>query len=292
VATTIEHVRFVEGGHWTNKRALELTDTAARECLVDAGLQPDDVDLLINTGLYRDRILGEPALASLVQEDVGINPEDPHSDGHGSFSFDVANGACGVLTAIQIADRFLQAGTIETALIVTSDADPGHHLAPSFPFRPAGGAVLCRRDDTASGMGEVHWTTRAEDGHAWRATVGYEETHNRLRFEISEGFAEVAGVAAAQVTNATLRAAGLVPHDLAVVVASPAHPAFIETYAARSGIDVERIITSENEQLHTVSFVAALRRADESGLLTRNGIALFVCAGSGITAGAALYRSG
>jgi hypothetical protein len=41
-----------------------------------------------------------------------------------------------------------------------------------------------------------------------------------------------------------------------------------------------------------VSFVAALQLAHDSGLLTRNGTALFVCAGSGITAGAALYRSG
>jgi hypothetical protein len=42
---------------------------------------------------------------------------------------------------------------------------------------------------------------------------------------------------------------------------------------------------------HTVAFVGALHRAHEEGLLTRNGTALLVCAGSGITAGAALYRT-
>jgi len=292
VATTIEGVHVVEGGHWRNKGALQLADSAARECLVHAGIRPNDVDLLINTGLYRDRILGEPALASLVQEDVGINPEDPHPGGHGSFSFDVANGACGVLTAIQIVDRFLQAGSISTALIVASDADPGHHLAPSFPFRAAGGAVLCQRDDTDRGIGDVRWTTCADNGHGLRATVGREGSHNRLRIETGEGFAEAAGADAAKVAAESLGAAGLVPDDLAVVVASPAHPAFIETFATRSGIDVERVVTSKDEQLHTVSFVAALQWARENGLLTRNGVALFACAGSGITAGAALYRSG
>jgi hypothetical protein len=48
--------------------------------------------------IYRDRNLGEPALAALIQDDISANPEDPHKNAHGTFSFDVANGTCGVLT--------------------------------------------------------------------------------------------------------------------------------------------------------------------------------------------------
>ena len=92
------------------KSALRLADAAAHGCLTDAAVLPADVDLLLNVGLYRDRNLGEPALAALIQEDVQINPEDPSPGGHGSFSFDVANGACGVLSAMQVADRFLRCG--------------------------------------------------------------------------------------------------------------------------------------------------------------------------------------
>jgi 3-oxoacyl-[acyl-carrier-protein] synthase-3 len=291
VATRIERVRFVAGNHHAHKSALRLADEAARRCLDDAGVLPTDVDLLVNTGLYRDRNLGEPALASLVQEDVGINPEDPHPVGHGSFSFDVANGACGVLTAMQIADRFLQAGTIERALIVASDADPGHHLAPSFPFRPAGGALLCVHDDTQQGLGEFRWTTSADDGRAWRATLRSEGSHNRLRIEMGATFCDEAGMAAAKAAGEALAVAGLTPADLAVVVASPGNPAFARSFTSHSGIDPDRVIVSGDEALHTASFLDALDYAQKNSLLPRNSTALFVCAGSGITAGAAVYRT-
>ena len=291
MATTIERVRYAEGDHHMRKSALRLADAAAHGCLTDAAVLPADVDLLLNVGLYRDRNLGEPALAALIQEDVQINPEDPSPGGHGSFSFDVANGACGVLTAMQVADRFLRAGTIDRALIVASDADPGHHLAPSFPFRPAGGALLCVHDASPHGLGEVCWTTSADDGQAWRATLGPEGGHNRLRIEIGTTFCDDAGLAAAKVVGEALAAAGLAPGDLSVVVASPAYPAFVRSLAMHSGIDPDRVIVSRDEDLHTASFLCALDSAHESGLLTRNGNAVFVSAGSGITAAAAVYRT-
>jgi len=74
---------------------------------------PSDLDLLINAGIYCDRNLGEPALAAIIQDDIGANPEDPHSHAHGTFSFDIANGVCGVLTALQIADGLLRSRTYD-----------------------------------------------------------------------------------------------------------------------------------------------------------------------------------
>jgi 3-oxoacyl-[acyl-carrier-protein] synthase-3 len=79
----------------------------------------------------------------LIQEDIGANPWDPHAGGHGTFSFDVANGSCGKLTGLQIADGFLRAGTIRHAPIVASDARPARRLAPDFPFGAAGAVIVC-----------------------------------------------------------------------------------------------------------------------------------------------------
>ncbi len=58
----------------------------------------------------------------------------------------------GVLTALQIADGFLSAGTIRHAVIVASDADPGHGLAPGFPYDPVGAALVCGWDSGESGL--------------------------------------------------------------------------------------------------------------------------------------------
>ena len=101
MATIIESVGAVRRPRLLRKRgARRLADAAARRALHRAGLVAGDIDLLLNAGLYHDRNLGEPALAALIQEDIGANPEDPHAGGHGTFSFDVANGACGVLTNV------------------------------------------------------------------------------------------------------------------------------------------------------------------------------------------------
>src|SRR5450755_3014038 len=59
-------------GHgWRKVTARRLADTAARTCLARAGKEASDVDMLINAGVYREDSMGEPALATLIQEDIG-----------------------------------------------------------------------------------------------------------------------------------------------------------------------------------------------------------------------------
>ena len=58
--------------------------------------------MLINAGIYREDNMGEPALAALIQEDIGANRGQPPIGGHGTFSFDLINGTCGVINAIQL----------------------------------------------------------------------------------------------------------------------------------------------------------------------------------------------
>ena len=91
--------------------ALELADLAARSCLERADRTAEELDLLINAGVFHDRILSEPAFASLIQEDIGANLGHPAAAGHGTFSFDVYNGACGLLTGIHLIHGMLESGT-------------------------------------------------------------------------------------------------------------------------------------------------------------------------------------
>ena len=79
MGTVIEQLDVTRGGWRTRHSALRLGVLAAKACLRQAGRDPDEVDLLINAGIYRDRNLAEPALAALIQADVGAHPEDPHS---------------------------------------------------------------------------------------------------------------------------------------------------------------------------------------------------------------------
>ena len=155
MGTVIDRLDVTRGGWRGRHSALHLAVAAAKACLQGAGRDADDVDLLVNAGISRDQTLGDPALAALIQEDVGANPEDPHDDTHGTFSFDITNGTCGVLSALQIVDGFLRSRTIDRALVVASDADPGRGMSEHFPFSPAGAAMLCDWTDDDYGLSRV-----------------------------------------------------------------------------------------------------------------------------------------
>jgi len=288
MGTVIERLDISRGGWHTRHSALHLAVAAAKTCLQGAGREPGDVDLLINTGVYRDKNLAEPALAALIQEDLGANPEDPHGDAHGTFSFDIANGTCGVLTALQIIDGFLRSHTIDCALVVASDADPGRGMSEHFPFSPVGAALLCDWSDDDSGLARVHWVNIPDDGESFRATVGLEDSHNVLRFSGSAGLDEQFAAAGAQVAHSCLEEASLGISDVDVIVAAPARHGYRAALAAKLAVPVERIVVADDESMHTASLVAALRGAAED--LSPGARVLLIAASAGVTAGAALYR--
>ncbi len=286
MATTLEHPAVVSGGLRTRTSARKLADRASLAAISAAGICPDDVDLLLNAGLYRDRNLGEPALAALIQEDVGSSPEDPHPGAHGTFSFDVANGGCGVLSALQIADGFLRAGTIDRALIVASDADPGHGMAPSFPFAATGAAVVCRWDDGSAGIVGFRWERSTDD--TFRAQVGFDGRRNVLSIAADPEFDDKAAVVAAKAAASLLADNDLRTSDVDVVIANPLTPGFLHSLSSHLGCPTELLVTIDgSEGVHTAGPLVALAAADERRMRAGSRV-LFVSAGAGIVAGAAL----
>src|SRR6266480_3759173 len=151
MGTRIEAASALTSHGLRKPTALRLADAAARTCLAHAGRPPGDVDMLINAGIYREDNMGEPALAALIQEDIGANLGQPPIGGHGTFSFDLANGTCGVINAIQLEAGLLRSGVIRLGAIVTSDVDPNLKDPGSAPFRPTGGAMLLGRDESIAG---------------------------------------------------------------------------------------------------------------------------------------------
>ena len=295
MATVVESVAAVEARGRRRRSALKLTDTAAELAIERAGLAAGDIDLLVNAGLYHDRILGEPALAALIQEDIGANPEDPHPGGHGTFSFDVANGSCGMLTGMQIADGFLRAGTVRHALVVASDADPGRRLAPGFPYAPAAAAVVCGWREGPAGIAAFRFAgpgRTGDDGtdEGLRATVTFERRRNTLSIEESPGFDAAAGALAGEVATALLAEAGVDAGDLDLIVANPLTTAFLDALAAALGLPPERVGTAlDGRRVHTAGLGLALDAATPGGRLDGR-TALLVSAGAGPMAGAALVR--
>ena len=289
MGTLIDQVTIAHGGWRGRHSALRLAVRASKDCLQEAGREPHDVDLLINSGIYRDRNLGEPALAAMIQQDIGANPENPHADTHGTFSFDISNGTCGLLTALQIVDGFLKSHAVDCALVVASDADPGRGMSEHFPYSPVGAALLCDWTDENCGLGPISWVNAADDGESYNATVGLVDGRNTLRFSASCTIDEQFAAAASHAVEKCLRASSLQLADIDVIVAAPARPLYRADIAKRLGVLEEEIVIAGDANTHTASLAAAF---DAAGDRIRPGErVLLVAAGAGINAGAAIYRT-
>lgn len=284
-----------------HKGALRLADYALSESLHRAKREPTDVGLLINAGLYREKNLGEPALASMIQEDVGINPErDPEAYPHGTFSFDIANGGCGVLTAVELVDGFLASKTIDLGAVVASDSDPGG--APNFPFPSIGGAILLRAGTPEAGFTRFSFETFPELANRFQSHIVWHPRPHYLPFtadgknvlEIVES--DDFGVRTVECAEDLLRrffeAQSLGPEDVDLLIAS----AYPTTFAMDLGRAIElpedRVAVPEENLLgaHTAGVIAALESSLQSGRFAAARTILFVTVGAGLTVAAAVYR--
>jgi 3-oxoacyl-[acyl-carrier-protein] synthase III len=133
---------------------IEHAARAAGECLVGAAVAPEDIGVLINVGVYRDHNIVEPSIAALIQNRLGIGLE---YDGCGHpLSFDLMNGACGLLYAISVAESLFATGDIDYVLVTAGEAHPStQQTFPGFPYRPAAAALLLGHSDHA-GFGPLH----------------------------------------------------------------------------------------------------------------------------------------
>ncbi|MGB0094819.1 MAG: hypothetical protein WBP81_20085, partial [Solirubrobacteraceae bacterium] len=199
--------------------SLKLADAAARSCLERADRTAEELDLLINAGVYHDKGLSEPAFASMIQEDIGANVDlgDPLGGGHGTFSFDVNNGACGLLTGIHLADGLLASGTVALGMVVASDMDPESGVSQDFGFPAVGGAVLLSADESRAGFTAFQFATFPEFAELFQSNVDWHPDARRglhhgrhiLTIEIAEAYAAQALECAEQSTRELAAAQGL-----------------------------------------------------------------------------------
>lgn len=281
------------------RRARRLADAAAIACLQGAGRAATEIDVLVNVGVYRDKNLAEPALVALVQEDIRANPGHPPLGGHGTFSFDVDNGACGALTAMHLADGFVQSGAARLGMVVASDSPPGLRHG-TFPYEPMGAALILKHDREMPGFTDFRFATFPE--HA-QLCEGYFEWvprrharddhtgHTRLVVKERSGYRDVALECASSVVEKLLADNGVAPTDVDLVLATHS-PGFSEALAKNLGVSERSVVQSGApfERAHTAAMPAAIGDAIARGRWQRARTALLVSAGAGLTVGCALHR--
>ncbi|MET8876059.1 hypothetical protein [Nocardia sp. NPDC004604] len=276
---------------------IEHSARAARESLQRVGMRTDQVGVFINAGIFRDSNTVEPAVSALIQKAAGIGLEYGEDDPR-TFSFDLMNGAVGVLNAVQVATSILETGSAEHVLIVSGDTHPSLTRSAAdaeFPYATSGAALLLEHTEEPVGFGRVHIArdagTPAIESFVDTATMG--TVGRGLMTVVREpGFEDRLLAVAVDAARAALAEAGHTDVSSTVLIASTPSAEFPIRLAQTLGIEADSVRSADLSEgdPHTAALPLAYDRAVTEDSLAAHTHVLFVAAGAGPSAAAVLYR--
>ena len=269
----------------------DLALYAATHALDAAGVKASEIDLIVLGTTTPDIIF--PSTACLLQHRLGAN---------GCAAFDV-NAACsGFIYALSIADKFIQSGTVRTALVVGAETltrmidwtDRGTCVL----FGDGAGAVVLRAD-TEAGVLSTHLHADGGYKHLLYNPVGVsagfklDEPNAGVRVMMTgnEVF-KVAVKTLDSVVEETLAANNLQKSDIDWLIPHQANLRIIQATAKRLDMPMERVVVTVDRHGNTssASVPLALDLAVRAGRIERGQLILLEAFGGGFTWGSALIR--
>ncbi len=285
-ARTGVRVRYVERGS-----AAELGARAARKALAAAGLDLDDVDVVIGASGTPDQPL--PCNAALMHEALAPSRPVP--------AFDVNASCLSFLVALDLAATLVSAGRYRNVLIVSSDlASVGldwSDLGASGIFGDgAAAAVVGPAGETGSGVLSAGFETYSEGAHSceirgggsrWAPDRVEGEYADWGRFRMDGGAVfRLAFRHLPRFVDGLLDEAGVAMADLPVVVPHQASHHGLDWVRQQFGLEDRLVdIYAEHGNQVAASLPSALHAAIESGRLRRGDHALLLGTGAGISLG-------
>lgn len=279
---------------------MDLCVRAAEASLEIAGIEASDIDVLIHTGVYRDRNVCEPAVAPFIQRRIGANAASPGRGGgdQSTFSFDLSNGVCGWLNALQVADGFLASGRARRVMVVTGDVDPAPRVSVGLSFAPAAAAVILVAGERGVGFTAFHSESFAKHSNLMHSTIEWIGDEAR-RFAPKNAvvrredprFLDQCVDSAARVLEGFLSGHALDLSDVDVVLPTQFPAAFPLLFRERARLAPTKVVdvTDSFGAAYTAGIPAAFRSALADGLVTVGSRLLFLAVGPGITVSSALY---
>lgn len=276
----------------------DLALAASQMALNDAMMKPEQLDLIIFTGM--SRLFIEPASAHLIKHKLNALNANV---------FDMQDACTSFMKAMQISDVFIKAGTYKTILIVDGERtfdwgdftcktpDELNWKFGSLTIGDAGGAIILQAtdDDEYSHDNHMRFFYKYDNDSVFTCFIGlnYEageryrlHSHSRNLFEIgrrvlSELIVEVIAKNKLTFDNFFFHDVGkiiindnLIPFLKEHGIAIPLYQTFYETFG----------------NIASASFPCGLFLAKNRGLLKRGSLCAFFCPSAGVQAGIMLFK--
>jgi 3-oxoacyl-[acyl-carrier-protein] synthase-3 len=268
-----------------------LGEAAARAALADAGLTPDDIDLvLVATSTPNNTF---PATAVEIQNRLGMR--------HG-FAFDMQAVCSGFVYAVTTADAYIRGGIAKRVLVIGSETFSRildwNDRSTCVLFGDGAGALVLEAqqgEGTIADRGVLAVSLRSDGAHKDKlyvdggpSTTG---TVGHLRMEGREVFKHAVGMIT-DVIEATFGQAGISAGDLDWFVPHQANKRIIDASAKKLGIEERKVVVTVDLHGNTsaASVPLALSIAAHDGRIKRGDLVLLEAMGGGFTWGAVLIR--
>jgi 3-oxoacyl-[acyl-carrier-protein] synthase III len=267
----------------------DLAAAAARNALRNAGLQPDDIDLIVVATTTPDVIF--PSTACIVQDKLAIK---------NAAAFDIQAVCSGFVYALSIIDKMISSGAHQRALVIGAETYSRilnwNDRGTCVLFGDGAGAVIVTRGETpgilatriksdGSKRGILNVPGHVRNGAIYGDPTVHMDGQAVFKFAVG---------AMADVCNETQAAAGVTSADIDWLVPHQANVRIIDATAKRLGISNERSIVTVSKHGNTsaASIPLALDVAFRDGRLQPGNLLQLVGVGGGFTWGSVLARWG
>jgi len=269
----------------------DLGLAAARAALAAAGLDGDDVDLVVCATTTPDETF--PATATRIQAELGMTR---------GAAFDVQAVCSGFVYALAVADNFIRLDQAKRVVVIGAETFSRildwQDRTTCVLFGDGAGAVVLEAGDGEGtprdrgilsthiySDGRHHDALYVDGGPSSTGTAGH------VRMEGREVFRH-AVVRMAEAIDAALGANGLDPGDIDWLVPHQANLRIIEAMARRLNLPDDRVVITVDRHANTsaASIPLALAEAIGDGRIQSGDLLLLEAMGGGFAWGSALIR--
>ena len=277
----------------SNETTSDLATQAGKNAILDAGLEVNDIDLIIVATSTPDRIA--PSTACIVQDKL---------KSYKAVAFDIAAVCSGFLYGLSVASQFIAAGVYDNVLVIGADTFSkitDWTQRDAVFFGDGAGAAIVSHGNVNEGIlafrlysdGRGKWNFTVPAGGSEMPTT--EETiKKKLHYfqmngkAVYETATEVLPMAINQVLNDT----GLTINDIDYLVPHQPSIAILKKTAEILNLPWEKVMTNMDKYANTSggTIPILLDEMKRAGKLKKGNLILFAAVGSGWTYGASILK--
>jgi 3-oxoacyl-[acyl-carrier-protein] synthase-3 len=273
-----------------NETTASMASVAALRAIYAAGLDPDDIDLILLATLTPDYWM--PSTAALVKEAIGNTR---------AAAMDVAAACSGFVYGFATAQAWITAGLAKHVLVIGAELltrflDYSDRSTCILFGDGAGAAVLSASEEPGGALG-IELTTEPQGAYMiWLPAGGAKAPPSAETIARGEHFIRMEGKETYRFATKTLastalesvRKSGLDPSDISLYIPHQANIRIIEAVAKGLGLSMDQIYTNVNRYGNTsaASVPIALAEAVNEGRIKVGDYVTVVAFGAGFTSGA------